>query len=586
MLINTPESLEYAKQDMLSCLCPVVDTETDGLNPWGTMSSDPNHIIGISVYAEREAYYFPFRHQAGINLPIESMDFFRWYLSNPDRVFGGFNYKFDMHMLWQEGVPYAPNIEDAMLSAHLLNENEEEFRLKYLGDKYLPGVASHEESVLKNKVVAECERLGIPCSVVDNNPHSWKAKMWVLPPEEVEPYACDDVRITKGLLDLHKPAMQYWQLYDIWKQVCYYAVETAKIECRGVVLDLDLINKYSGEATDMAKEPMARLREMCGYDINVNSSKQVCAFLQIDSSAAEILEVMAEGEGGEAAKLVMLVRGWLSVKSRYYDPYLRLCDKESVLRTNLNLHGTISGRLSSTNPNLQAVARQTEVFKVKEVFVARPGCTMVSMDYSQAEMRLASFYAKEETMAGLLRNGADPHGSTAKLLGIPRDAAKRINFGVIYGIGKKELAMQLRIPEGKAAGYLKQYHALYPGFRKLMNACEAEAEQNGYIRMWTGRMRHYNAKTPSHKAMSNLVQGGVAEMMRVAIQKASVATRDLQGHILLQIHDQVLSEFPDETVQLAIPVLKAIMETTPFDPPMKVDVHYGRRWGVMEKWLG
>lgn len=571
MLIDTLEKLESVKPDLLLCLDPVVDTETNGLNPWGTKDSDPHHIIGLSIDTGHDAYYFPYRHQAGVNLPIETLEFFKPYLSNPDRVYGGFNYKFDMHMFKREGIDYPPNIEDAMLSAHLLNENEPSFRLKDLGDKYLPGTASHEEHVLMDKLKA----IG-----------GGKADMGMLPPEDVEPYACDDVRITRALLKMHKEALKHWGLEDIWKQINFYEVITAKMEHRGMLLDLPLIQQYAEEADEHYKQAYSELVREAGYDINVNSSKQVCALLGVESSAAEILEVLGEQDTkqGQLALRVLECRGWGSVVSKYYKPYLNLCDKEGTLRTSMKLHGTISGRLSSTSPNLQAVARKTDVFRVKDVFIARPGYTLVSMDYSQAEMRLACFYAKEETMSDLIRAGKDLHSSTAETLGIPRDAAKRINFGVIYGIGAEALHKQLRIAKKTAQSYLNQYHGLYPQFRVLMDACQNTAEQKGFIRMWTGRMRHYDINNPSHKAMSNLVQGGVAEMMRVAITRSFPLMYELGGYMVLQVHDQIIYEIPDDKADMAIPILKANMENFDFDPRMTADVKYGKRWGDLKKW--
>lgn len=586
MLVDTKEAFDSVIPDLVKCLNPVVDVETNGLNAWGTMHSDPNRIIGIAIDTGIEAYYFPYRHLSGTNLPMSTLEFFRWYLSNPDRVYGGFNYKFDMHMLYADGVPYANNIEDAMLSLHLLNENEPNLQLKDTCDRYGIGDGSLQESVLMEKVVEECKRLGIPVSIDKKSKNNWKGLMAVLPASDIEPYACDDVRLTRQLLDFHRPVLKDEGLFEIWQQINHYSVITTRMESRGMLLDLDLIEKYTIEAQVMAEEVLPKLNEIAGYKINVNSSKQVCALLGIESSAAEVLEILAENddESGKIAKMVMIARGWRSVDSRYYTPYKNSCDKNAVLRTSLNLCGTISGRLSSNNPNLQAVARHTDVFKVKDVFIARPGYTMVSMDYKQAEMRLASFYAEEETMANLIRNGEDIHSSTAKTLGIPRDAAKRINFGVIYGIGADSLSETLRIPRPTAAGYLKQYHNLYPGFRRLMNACESYANNHSFIRMWTGRKRHYDRANPTHKAMSNLVQGGVAEIMRVTILKLAPVVRDLQGYMLLQVHDNVVFEIPDENVMTAIPILKSIMEDTPFDPAMVVDVSYGKRWGELQTW--
>ena len=187
-------------------------------------------------------------------------------------------------------------------------------------------------------------------------------------------------------------------------------------------------------------------------------------------------------------------------------------------------------------------------------------------------------------MSQLIREGADLHSSTAEALGIPRDAAKRINFGVIYGIGAGALSEQLRIDKKTAYKYLDQYHGLYPQFRVLMNACERMAEEKGHIRMWTGRMRHYDARNPTHKAMSNLIQGGVAEMMRVAITRAYPILHELGGYMILQVHDQVIYELPDEVVEMGVPILKANMENFDFDPAMTVDVSIGDRWGTMKQW--
>lgn len=569
MLIDTIEKFESILPDLLLCRNPVVDVETDGLNAWGTSYSDRNQLIGLAVGTEKESYYFPYRHQTGTNLPFSTWEFFRQYLSNPDRVYGGFNYKFDMHMLWQEGIPYATNIEDAMLSAHLLNENEASFRLKALGDRYLGAGSSQAEAVLMERL----KEVG-----------GKKSNMGWLDPVEVEPYATDDVRITRGLLDLHRPALQHWGLMEIWQQINYYSVITAHMENRGILIDVPLVEQYREEALSHLESSNAQLEELVGKPINANSSKQVCEVLGVKSSAARILESLAmhDDRQGRIARAVSEVRGWKSVDSRYYTPYLESIDRNSVLRTSLNLHGTISGRLSSSNPNLQAVARKTDVFRVKDVFIAREGYRLVSMDYSQAEMRLACFYAKEETMAGLIREGADLHTSTAERLGIPRDAAKRINFGVIYGIGANALSEQLRVSKTTAQEYLQQYHQLYPQFRVLMDACIASANRNGYIRMWTGRMRHYDDRNPTHKSMSNLIQGGVAEIMRVAITRAFPILHELGGYMLLQVHDQILYEVPEDRLELAVETLRYNMEDFEFDPKMTVDIGVGSNWGGLQ----
>lgn len=589
MLINTVEKLEQLKPALLSCMDPVVDTETTGLRIFGTKTNERDKVIGIAVDIGPEAYYFPFRHLQGNNLPMECMEFFRRYLSNPNRTYGGWNYSFDVHMMAMDGIGIAPNFEDAMLGVHLLNENEPNFRLKDISDRYGIGDGSLQESILEDKVFEECQRLGLECSRSPKAEHNTKSMMYVLPPEDVEPYACDDVRLTRQWLEMCREALQAQGLYEIWKQVNYYSYIVTLMEHAGMQVDPDLISQYQEEAKSNSKDAIDRLHAAAGFELNPNSSKKVCEFLGVKSSAAErLVELIdAGGEGAERAKLVQEARGWLSVDSRYYTPYLEVMDPDNTLHCSLNLIGTISGRLSCSNPNLQAVAKHTDVFKVKDVFVARPGYTMVQADYKQAEMRLVTHYTKDPVMKELIEQDADLHTATAERLDIPRNAAKRINFSVIYGIGYKHLAENLRVEQEVAKDYLDKYHALYPGFRKLMYQCEDFAKAKGYIKMWTGRTRHFNVPDADpHKAMSNLIQGGVAEIVRVAISRLFPAVVDMGGRMLLQVHDSVTFEIPDENLNEALPTIKAIMEDFDFVPRVGVDIEYGRSWGTFEKWDG
>lgn len=588
MLINSVEKLNKIKPILLACTDPCVDTETTGLSIFGNAERPRDRVIGISIDVGSEAYYFPFRHSQGVNLPIECMGFFRKYLSDSHRTYGGWNYNFDLHMMeTSDHIPIAPNFEDAMLGVQLLNENEDNFKLKELSDKYGIGDGSLQESILEDKVFDECKRLGIECSRSPRAANNTKSMMYVLPPEDVEPYACDDVRLTRSFLDLIKPALVEYGLYDIWKQVNYYSYIITLIEHRGMHVDRDIISRYRVEAEGNLEDALKRLHQKAGFELNPNSPKKVAEFLGVKSTAAEQLEILidAGGEGAEKAKLIQEARGWKSVDSRYYIPYLNLMDDKDCLHSSLNIIGTYTGRCSCSNPNLQAVAKATEVFKVKDVFTARPGYTMIQADYKQAEMRLVTHYTKDPVMRELIESGADLHSATAERLNIPRQAAKRLNFSVIYGVGAKTLAENLRVELPVARDYLEKYHGLYPGFRKLMNQCEEYAKENGYIRMWTGRMRHFNVpQADPHKAMSNLIQGGVAEIVRVAISRLYPAIKDLNGYMLMQVHDSVIFEIPDEYLSIALPTIKRIMEDFDFVPHVGVDIEFGKSWGTFRKW--
>lgn len=587
MLIDTVEKLEAIKPRLLACTDPTVDTETTGLSIFGSAERARDRVIGIAIHDSDEAYYLPFRHLQGTNLPMECMEFLRTYLSDPFRTYGGWNYNYDLHMMAFDGIEIAPQFEDAMLALHLINENEPNFKLKEVADRYHIGDGSVQESILEDKVYEECQRLGLECSKSPRAANNTKSMMYVLPPKDVEPYACDDVRLTRKFLDMLRSALRQYNLLDIWKQVNYYSYIVTLMEHDGMQIDPELIKAYQIEAKDRAEKALAKLHEAAGFELNPNSSKKVCAFLGVESSAAErLVELIdAGGEGAENAKLVQDARGWLSVDSRYYTPYLAAMDDRHTLHCSLNLIGTYTGRLSCSKPNLQAVAKHTEVFKVKDVFIARPGYTMIQADYKQAEMRLVTHYTKDKTMRELIGSDADLHSATAELLGIPRNAAKRINFSVIYGIGYKHLAETLRVEQPVAKDYLERYHKLYPGFRRLMADCEDFAKTYGYIEMWTGRVRHFNTpKCDPHNAMSNLIQGGVAEIVRVAISRLFPAIRDLGGYILLQVHDSVMFEVPDETLDIALPTIKTIMEDFDFVPAVGVDIEYGKSWGAFEKW--
>lgn len=590
MLIDTIEKLNNIKPSLLSCMDPCVDTETTGLSIFGNADRKRDVIIGIAIDDGVEAYYLPLRHKQGTNLPYEeTMKFLHKYLSDDNRTYIGWNYNYDMHMMVFDGIGIAKNFEDVELALHLFNENEPDFKLKSTADRYHIGDGSLQESILEDKVFEECQKLGLECSRSPRAANNTKSMMYVLPPEDVEPYACDDVRLTRQIRDLLVPALKKAGLYTIWQQVNYYSRIICQMEHRGMHVDTDIIKKYQLEAVDKLADAQNRLNAAAGFELNPNSSKKVCEFLGVRSSSAEVLVdvIDAGGQTAENAKLVQEARGWKSVDSRYYTPYLNAIDENGDLHCNLNLIGTYTGRLSCSNPNLQAVAKHTDIFKVKDVFTARDGFIMCQADYKQAEMRLVTHYTKDQLMKELIENDADLHSETANRLNIPRQAAKRLNFSVIYGIGAKHLSESLRVELPVARDYLEKYHGLYPGFRKLMYQCEDFAKENGYIELWTGRLRHFNVpEADPHKAMSNLIQGGVAEIVRVAISRLYPAMQDIGANLLMQVHDSVIFEIPEDQINIALPTIEKIMQDFDFDPKPGVDIEYGYSWGLFQKWKG
>lgn len=590
MLINSPILYDQALAELYEPdPIMVVDVETTGLDPYRA----GHRICGIVIGYRGKRYYFPFRHGEGYNLPLSYLEELGKVLHREGTTYVGWNYSFDLQMLLADGIPLPGKIEDYMLGAHLMNENEyllspqgkmmfrdgkpiTSHALKPLGDKYLGEGSSLEETRLVDLIMEKG---------YTSSRKRAKGEMWRLSAEQVAPYALDDVRLTAELRDFYIPHLKTWKLWNIFEEVNEYSLINTRAEIRGIQVDPDLIRTYMAEADEKAKEIQEKVSQVAGYDINLNSPKQICAMLGLSSSNRETLTDLIErnqGPRSEVAEQILEYRQWSKISSTYYQKYLDVMDSDHRIHTNMHLTGTVSGRLSSSNPNLQAIPRRTEIYKVKDVFTAPEGYYLVEADYSQAEMRIATDYSKDELMAERILRGADLHTETAEDLGIPRDASKRINFGVIYGIGKVSLAKQLKIPENVAQDYLAKYHKLYPGFRVLSRKTQAMAEQRGYIRMWTGRVRRYDQHNPSHKSMSNLIQGGVAELMRVKITELVRALPE--AHFVLQVHDSILMYIRKDQLQKSLRIMKQVLEDTVFDIPMKVDIRYGDRWGTTQEW--
>jgi DNA polymerase I len=549
----------------------IIDTETNGVDVW-----HDSRMIGISTTTPELArrgkgFYFPFRHRRGRrhNLTPEHLAELIEVFNRPRVIHTGWNYKFDLLILAKEGMRLPDRAEDMMLGAHLMNENEykigSNYKLKHWARRYLK---------VKAAAARELDDLLVGRGL-------GKGQMDMLSPREVDAYATDDVLLTERARRFLCDPLRRWELWQIFREVSEYMIATTRMEMRGMLLDVPLTKKYTREAERKEKKAYKTLARHAGYDINPQSNPQLQAFLGLRSTAKEVLEEIV---GDERVDALQVYRGWNKVRVNYYNKYLVVRDAHDAVHPNINLHGTISGRPSASDPPMQAVPRYTEVYKVKDVFVARRGFVLVSADYSQAELRFVTHYTRDREMRRILMAGGDIHQATADLLGIDRDTAKRINFGVVYGIGAPGLSKRLHIARQVAAKFLNTYHAKFNRLRPLYRYMEGMAKDNGYIRLWTGRVRRYNHKgAEPHKALSNLIQGGVAEIMRLAILRLNraVVAGSLQGsHMLLQVHDQILFEVPINKLHQHVRRIKAIMED--FDElyvPMVVEIKTGDRWG-------
>lgn len=539
-----------------------VDTETTGLGVW-----TGDRVIGISISDDRTAYYFPFGHNEGYNLPrnllaplaVAMMSVPHWIM---------FNAKFDVQMLHQDGLKRPTGWEDVMLSAHLMNENEPSFALKRLADRYFGAGTSSDEAELTREIKS---RFGQKAK---------KGEIYRLPSEIVAPYACADTLLTYRLRDFYRPHLATWELTQLNEEVQAYNQLLNKIETHGVQLDMNWIATTQEQTKPTLNRIEQQINDAIGYKINPNSPIQLKEYFGTAGTAKEILEALEN----PVAELVLEYRAWKKIDSTYLTSYINLTDPSGVIHATFNPHGTVAGRLSSSNPNLQNVPKQ-----VRRAFVPREGCEIVEMDYQAAEMRLAAHYSRSPRLVKIFRENGDPHQMVANELSeslgisISRQRGKIGNFGKIYGMGANGFSKKFNSTLEEGRQFVDAYDERFPEIRGLYYGMQNQAASKGYIRLPTGRVRRYPAGN-FHTAMNNLIQGTAAEVVRFAMTR--IAEQLPEATMLLQVHDSILFELPKEDVHTLIPEIKHLMEDFNFDPRMLTDVNVGSSWGSLEEYSG
>jgi len=494
---------------------------------------------------------------------------------HPNHVY--FNAQFDIQFLMAEGMKLPVHIKDSMLAAHLVDENEPSHALKTLGDKYIGTGASAEQKALDTILLEHKLK---------------KNEMGKLDPALVAPYAEQDVRLTTQLLRFYEPKLAAWHISHLFDEANEYARALTDMSVTGIAIDVNLTRQYleeCGPQTDAAKATLRKLAD--NPNLNPASAPQMKKLLGLPSTAAPFLErLQMQGKLSDEQKTlvdaIQLFRSWNRTAGAYYQPYLESMDENGVLHPTFNQARVVTGRLSCSDPNLQAIPRHDDrvVGKVKNIFIARPGFTLANADYGQAELRMLAHYTQDQEMIDLFLSGVDFHGATAEQFHMSRDVAKRINFGIAYGLGKRGLSERTGLTEQQAAAHLKRYHNGHPGIRRLMNMAESTAVNRGYIRMWTGRPARFPAGArDAHKAMSTLIQGGVGEVMRVKITELHKGLPRFGARMTLQVHDSIMFEIPDENLQETLAYIRATMTDLPFSCPFIVDIEVGKRWGTAEK---
>src|SRR5471030_2310347 len=432
-------------------------------------------------------------------------------------------------------------------------------------------------------------------------------------------YAAEDADVTLRLWSALKPRLTAEHVGSVYETLERPLVSVlARMERRGISIDRQVLSRLSGEFAQRAGSLEAEIQEIAGEPVNPGSPKQLGDILFGKmglpggtktktgqwATGARALEELAE-QGHELPRKILDWRQVSKLRSTYTDALPGYVNAETHrVHTSYALAATTTGRLSSSEPNLQNIPVRTEEGrKIRRAFIAEPGTKLVSADYSQIELRLLAEVAEVPALRKAFRDGLDIHAMTAsEMFGVPvkdmpgevRRRAKAINFGIIYGISAFGLANQLAIPREEASAYIKKYFERFPGIRAYMDETREFCRANGYVETLFGRKCHYpdikasNASIRSFNeraAINARLQGSAADIIRRAMvrMEGALAEKKLSAQMLLQVHDELIFEVPDNEVAKTMPVVKHTMQDAPFPAvllsvPLHVDARAANNW--------
>jgi DNA polymerase-1 len=424
-----------------------------------------------------------------------------------------------------------------------------------------------------------------------------------VPLEQAVPYAAEDADITLRLWQIFKPLLHKTNVTRVYETLERPLVPVlAGMERSGIKVDRDTLSRMSNAFAQKMAGLEDEIYEMVGRKFNVGSPAQVGEILFDEMSleggkkgkngkyatGADVLEDLATEH--ELPRRVLDWRQLSKLKSTYTDALQDHINKDTGrVHTSYSIAGASTGRLASTDPNLQNIPiRSEEGRRIREAFIAEPGKTLVALDYSQIELRILAHIADIPALKQAFADGLDIHAMTAsEMFDVPLDQmtpdirrqAKGINFGVIYGISAFGLARNLRIPRSEAQGFIDRYFERFPGIRTYMDDTKAFAKEHGYVQTLFGRKIHtpnIGAKGPhagfaARAAINAPIQGTAADVIRRAMVRMPDAIKNIPATMLLQVHDELLFEVDDAAVDDLIGAAREVMENAN-DPVVKLDV--------------
>lgn len=553
-----------------------IDTETTDISPFLA------HLVGIGFAVEPgEAWYVPLNGQIGKKRVLELL---RPFFSSAKCGFYGHNFKYDYHILQNLQLPIHKISFDTLLASYLLDPQNRKHNLDDL-------------------TLEKFNKIKIPIESLIGKGKK-EISMRDVPIDKVKEYCCEDIDYTTRLKLLFEEELKKRKLDPILFDIELPLLPVlADMERTGIYLDVEELKKEGEQLVRDLTKVKGRIFEMASEEFNLNSPKQMSEVLyqkmgiksNTTSTSADVLEELAEEH--PIVKEILIYRTLEKLRSTYVEAL-----PHSVNPVTGRIHCTFNqsiaatGRLSCQNPNLQNIPIHSAI---RSCFKPKEGYSFLGADYSQIELRLLAHFCEDPNLSEAFLTGRDIHVHTASLIyGIPekevtpemRQAAKTVNFGIVYGQTAFGLSQQLGIPVKEASEFIKKYFERYPRVQQYLEQSKAEVRKTGHSRTLTGRQRpipEIHNKNPTIRALAERLaintplQGTAADLIKLAMIQIhdEIAKRKLEGKMILQIHDELIFEIPDREIPIFETLVKEKMEgVLKLNVPIEVHMAVGKNW--------
>lgn len=597
VVVDTPQALQNLVERLRESSQISFDTETTSTDQ---MSA---RLVGISLAVEPgHGYYIPVGHNNGVQLPLEQvLDALRGPLTDPRIPKVGHNIKYDFVVLARLGLRPSPVEFDTMIAEWLINPASHN-----LGLKNLAWVRQDIKMTTIDELIGKGKK---------------QITMAEVPIEQAADYATADAEVVLRLIPELQDELNKCESDRLFREIEMPLVSVlADMEMAGIALDTRFLGQMSAELNERLVQIEQDVYREVGSPFNLNSPQQLSEALfsrlrlvppdrtaktssGFYSTSADVLE----GLRGKHAVVdwVLEYRELSKLKSTYIDALPQQVNPQTNrVHTSYNQTGSVTGRIASSNPNLQNIPIRSELGReVRKAFVAAPGNLLLSVDYSQVELRIVAHMANDRAMLDTFHAGQDIHAATAAAIyGIPLDQvtkdmrrrAKGINFGLIYGMSAFGLTRATDLTLAESEDFMQAYFQQFPGVKSYLDAMRRLAAEQGYVETLLGRRRYFpGLKNQSDRNIRNReereainapIQGTAADIMKIAMLRVPVALAEagLSGSILLQVHDELVLETPRDELKTTASLVQEVMENAyELSVPLSTEARSGLNWGDM-----